>query len=178
MVETATKVPVKSESNKPAPAKAPEWGPVETLRTEIDRLFEDFNRSNWPWPFRPRAFGAQPFFRRTFEWAAPAVNVVEKDKAYEISAEVPGIDGKNIEVMLRNGNIVIKGEKQEEKEEKSKDYYLHERQFGSFERAFAVPNGVETEKIEASFRNGVLTVVLPKTAEAQKPEKKITVKAA
>jgi len=87
------------------------------------------------------------------------------------------MDGKNIEVKLVNGGLTIKGEKREEKEEK-KDYYLHERHFGSFERCFAVPEGVETDKIEASFKKGVLTVTLPKKPEAQKPEKKIEIKAA
>ena len=77
-----------------------------------------------------------------------------------------------------NGNLTIKGEKQEEKEEKKKDYYLHERHFGSFERSFQVPDAVDADKIEASFKKGVLTVTLPKKAEAQKPEKKIDVKAA
>jgi HSP20 family protein len=73
---------------------------------------------------------------------------------------------------------MIKGEKQEEKEEKKKDYYLHERSFGSFERQFAVPEGVDTDKIAASFKKGVLTVTLPKTPEAIKPEKKIEIKPA
>ncbi len=74
--------------------------------------------------------------------------------------------------------LIIKGEKQEEKEEKKKDYYLHERSFGSFERSFRMPEGVDTDKIEANFKKGVLTVKLPKTAEAQKAEKKVAIKAA
>ncbi len=79
---------------------------------------------------------------------------------------------------MRNGNIAIRGEKRDEKEEKSGDYYLRERQFGSFERTFALPDGVDADKIEARFSKGVLTVSLPKSAEAQKPEQKVTVKAA
>ena len=74
--------------------------------------------------------------------------------------------------------MTIKGEKQEEKEEKKKDYYLHERHFGSFERSFEMPEGVDADKIEANFKKGVLTVTLPKKPEAQKPAKKIEVKAA
>jgi HSP20 family protein len=88
------------------------------------------------------------------------------------------MDEKNIEVKVVNGNLTIKGEKQEEKEEKKKDYYLQERHFGSFERRFQLPEGVDADKIEASFKKGVLTVTLPKKLEAQKPEKKIDVKAA
>ena len=87
------------------------------------------------------------------------------------------MDEKNIEVKITNGMLTIKGQKQEEKEEEKQDYYLRERSFGSFERTFPVPDGVELDQVDASFKKGVLTVTLPKTAGAQKPEKKITVKA-
>jgi len=88
------------------------------------------------------------------------------------------MNDKNVEVKMADGVLTIKGEKQEEKEEKKKDYYLRERNFGSFQRAFQVPDGVDADKIEASFKNGVLTVTLPKSAEALKTAKKIDVKAA
>jgi HSP20 family protein len=91
--------------------------------------------------------------------------------AYEITTELPGLDEKNIEVKLANGVLSIKGEKQEEKEEKQKDYYRRERSFGSFERSFQIPEGVDTDKIAASFKNGILSVTLPKSAEARKPAK-------
>jgi HSP20 family protein len=110
--------------------------------------------------------------------STPAVDIAEGEKAYEITAELPGMDEKNIEVKIANGTLTIKGEKQEEKEEKKKDFYLHERHFGSFERGFTMPDGVDPDKIEASFKKGVLTVTLPKKPEAQKPAKKIEVKAA
>jgi HSP20 family protein len=110
--------------------------------------------------------------------ASPAVDVTESDKAYEITAELPGLDEKNIEVNVANGGLTIRGEKKEEKEEKQKDYYVSERRYGSFERYFSLPEGVDADKIQASFKNGVLKVTLPKTAEAQKPAKKIEVKAA
>ena len=108
----------------------------------------------------------------------PAVDVAETDKAYEITAELPGMDEKNIEVKFADGVLTIKGEKKDEKEEKKKDYYLSERSYGSFQRSFQVPDGVDTDKIEATFKNGILTVVLPKSTEAQKATKKIDVKAA
>ncbi|MHC2582306.1 HSP20 family molecular chaperone IbpA [Bradyrhizobium diazoefficiens] len=110
--------------------------------------------------------------------STPAVDVTESDKAYEITAELPGMDEKDIEVNVANDGLIIKGEKKFEREEKQKDYYVSERRYGSFERHFGLPKDVEADKIEASFRNGVLKVTLPKTAEAQKPAKKIEVKAA
>jgi HSP20 family protein len=175
MAETATKLPVKTEK---AAAAAP-WRPFTSLRHEIDRLFEDFDRNSWALPFRRSAFDIEPFWRRELSWAAtPAVDITEGDKAYEVTADLPGMDEKNIEVKLSNGVLTIKGEKQEEKEEKKQDYCLQERHFGSFERSFRVPDGVDTDKIEASFKKGVLTVKLPKSPEAQKAEKKIEVKTA
>ncbi len=117
--------------------------------------------------------------RSELSWGgAPVVDIVDKGDAYEVTAELPGLDEKNIEVKLINGSLTIKGEKQEEKEVKKKDYHLRERHFGSFERSFTVPEGVDTDKIEAGFKNGVLTVTLPKKPEAQKPAKKIEVKGA
>lgn len=179
MVEAATKLPVKTEEKDAKPSGAPSvWRPLENLRREIDHLFEDFDRGIWLRPLRRSVFDIHPLWPRETSWNAPAVDLVEKDNSYEATAELPGIDQKNVEVTLRNGSLVIKGEKQEEKEEEKQDYYLHERQFGSFERSFSVPEGVDADKIEATFKNGVLKVILPKTAAAQKPAKKIDVKAA
>lgn len=176
MAEAVTKLPVKKEQQGTAPQA---WHSVESLRREIDRLFDDFGTDLWRNPFRSSAFGIEPFWRRGMKLAAaPEVDIVEKEKAYEITADLPGVDEKNIEIQLSNGNLTIKGEKKEEKEEKKKDFYLHERHFGSFERTFGLPDGVDADKIEASFKKGVLTVTLPKKPEAQKPPKKIDVKAA
>ena len=114
-------------------------------------------------PSRRVGFGMEPFWRGEVAWggAAPVVDVVEKDKEYEITAELPGLDEKNIEVKLSDDVLTIKGEKKEEKEEKQKDYYLSERRYGSFQRSFRLPDGVDAEKIEARFKNGVLTLSLP-----------------
>ena len=175
MVETATKLPIKNEAKAPSASSGAGWQPFEDLRREVNRLFEDFGRGAWLGPLRSTSI--EPLFRN-IGWNAPAVDVAEKDGAFEITADLPGFDAKDVEVTLRNGNIVIKGEKQEHKEEKSKDYYLQERRFGSFERSFSMPDGVDSGKIDASFKNGVLTVTMPKTAEAQKPVKKVEIKAA
>lgn len=179
----ATKVPVKSAPSQGV-EKAGEkagamqtWRPFDNLRREVNRLFEEFGHESWISPFRRSVFDVEPLWRRELTLGAiPAVDIVEKDNAYEVTADVPGFDEKNIEVKLVNGSLVIKGERKSEKEEKKKDYYLSERDFGSFERRFGVPEGVEADKIEASLKKGVLTVTLPKKAEAQKPPKTIEVK--
>jgi HSP20 family protein len=176
MTEAATKVPAKAEKKAAVPSTALKPSrPFESLRREVDRLFEDFDRDFWRAPFR--LFERAPLWLRETELAVPAVDIVEKEGAYEVTAELPGMDEQDIEVKLANGGLTIKGEKQEEKEQKRKDYHLHERTFGSFERYFTVPDGVDRDKIEASFKKGVLTVTLPKKPEAIKPEKKIEVKA-
>jgi HSP20 family protein len=179
MDETVTKLPVKQEKTPERASAMEAWRPFDTLRREVEQLFDDFGQNFLRLPTRSSLFSFEPLWRREAAWeAAPAVDVVESEKAYEITAELPGMDEKNIEVKVANGNLTIKGEKQEEKEEKKKDYYLHERHFGSFERNFEMPGGVDADKIEASFKKGVLTVTLPKKPEAQKPAKKIEVKAA
>ena len=178
MAEAATKFPHKTEEKKVG--RPTEWRPFESLRREIDRLFEDFGVGSWRSPFGRGVFDVEPFWPRQLTiWStAPAVDIAEKDNAYEMTAELPGMDEKNIEVKVVNDGLRIRGEKKEEKEEKKKDYFLSERRYGSFERYFRVPEGVDADKIEASFKKGVLTVTLPKKPEAQKPEKKIEVKAA
>jgi HSP20 family protein len=182
MNEPQGKVPVQSEpkpEQKQAapPAKSRETWPFANLRREIDRLFDETERGFWRFPFGGSVFDVEPLWRRPMTLGnAPAVDIAEKENSYEITAEIPGLDASNLEIKLTNGTLTIKGEKKEEKEEKKKDYYLSERRFGSFQRSFQVPEGVDVEKIDASFKNGVLTITLPKTADALKKEKKIAVK--
>jgi HSP20 family protein len=178
MAQNVSTVPVTQEKRSVSSPSLQPWQPLESLHRQIDRLFDDFGRGLWQ-PFRQSMVTAEPFWPGELTWgkAAPAVDVTESEKAYEITAELPGMDEKNIEVKVADGSLTIKGEKQEEKEEKKKDYYLHERHFGSFERRFGLPDGVDAGKIEAAFKKGILTVTLPKKPEAQKPAKKIEVKA-
>jgi HSP20 family protein len=179
MAETATKLPIKTEKKAPAAPTPAVWAPLEALHGEINRLFETFGGGSWRLPFGRRAFELDLSWPGGMSWGvAPAVDVSEKDKQYDITAELPGLTEKDIEVKTSNGVLTIKGEKKEEKEEREKNYYLSERRYGSFVRSFRLPEGVDADKIEATFAKGVLTVVLPKSAEAQKSEKKITVKAA
>jgi HSP20 family protein len=170
----ATKLPV---NKTPTPTQGTDWSPFESLRREVDRLFDDFRPFNWRLPSRVVGFeGKRP---AGMEWGiAPAIDLAEKEDSYEITAELPGINEKNVDITLSNHTLTIKGEKSEDKEEERKDYYMSERRYGSFKRSLQIPEGVDPDKIDATFAKGVLTVRLPKTLEAKQAEKKIAVKAA
>src|SRR5690606_1340736 len=145
-----------------------EWWPFDSLRRDIDQWFNEFGNR----------FGRLPIQHELPFVASPPVDVVEKDGAYEITAELPGISEPDLEVKCTGDTITIKGEKKEEKEEKKKDYYLSERRFGTFRRSFRMPEGTDPDKIKATFKDGVLTLTLPKTPEAQKRERRIEIQKA
>jgi HSP20 family protein len=168
MTDRSNKLPVPSERS---PRGLPEeWRPLERLRHEIDRLFEDFGGGL----FRDSLFDDAPFGGGQSPFSAmPAIDITETDKAYEITAELPGMDENRVEVKVADGVLSISGEKRDEKREDNKDYYVQSRSFGSFQRAFAVPNDVDAARIEATFKNGVLLVTLPKRSGLQKAAKKI-----
>ncbi|MDP3895289.1 MAG: Hsp20/alpha crystallin family protein [Mesorhizobium sp.] len=177
MAESTPKLPVKSGKSTPAEVSAG-WTPFNDLRREIERLFDDFHPLGFGLPTSRSMFDLEMPRLGGAAWPiAPAMDLVEKEKEYEITAELPGIDEKDVEIKLTNHTLTIRGEKTEEKEEKEKDFHLSERRYGSFQRSFRLPDGVDADKIEASVTKGVLKVKLPKTADAQKADKKITVKA-
>ena len=100
----------------------------------------------------------------------PRVDIVEEKDTYKITADMPGLDKKDITVEVKNGVLAISGEKKEEKSERDKNRYYHfERRFGSFRREFALPDHVDAEHVEAKYANGVLELTLKKT-EAAKPK--------
>lgn len=149
------------------------WGwsreedPFLSFKKEMNRLFEDFSRG----------FEIEPFGRRTSAAAfEPKVNIAETEKEIKVSAELPGLDDKDIDVSLSENELTIKGEKKEEKEEKKENYYHMERSYGTFSRTLPLPCKVESDKVDAQFNKGVLTVTLPKAAGAIKETKKIEVK--
>jgi HSP20 family protein len=176
----APKVPIRAETTKETrpPAAGPGgWTPLDSLRREIDRIFDTFRHGTWELPFGRRAFELELPWPREGSWGlSPAVDFADKDKEFEITAELPGMDEKDIEVKLVNDTLTIKGEKKEEKEKREQGYFFSERRYGSFIRTFQVPAGVDTAKIEAAFSKGVLTVKLPKIPEAQTSEKTISIK--
>ena len=163
MAEAATKLPVKTETTPATQqAKAADWQPFDVLRNQVDRLFHDFQTEFLQAPFLRPLPDIELFWRRDLGFnVTPAIDIVEKDKGFEVTAELPGLDAKDIDVQFANGMLTIKGEKREEKEEKTKDRYVSERRYGSFRRTLQVPGSVDSEKIEASYKGGVLTVTLP-----------------
>jgi HSP20 family protein len=169
--------PVEVKQIPQAPAGTPDtW---RSFRTEMDRLFDRF-AGGWGMPSLRRMFEGEPAMRygSAFSVPSPAVDIIEDDAAYKVTAELPGMTEKEIEVVVSGDTLTLKGEKQAEKEQKEKNYYLSERSYGSFQRTFYVPEGVDRDKIAADFAKGVLTVTLPKTASAAKQQKKIEVKTA
>jgi HSP20 family protein len=105
----------------------------------------------------------------------PKVDVAETNDAVHVTADLPGLSENDIEVTLSDGHLHIRGEKHDRKEDKDKNYHRIERTYGSFQRSIALPAEVDSEKVDASFKNGVLSVVLPKIATAISG-KKIAVK--
>lgn len=107
------------------------------------------------------------------EWL-PAFDICENDKEYLIEGEIPGMDSKNIDISLDEGVLSIKGEKKREKEEKDENYHIIERRYGSFQRKFILPEDVVADKLDATYKNGILKLTLPKTEKVE--AKKIKVK--
>lgn len=146
-------------------------GSFLSLRDEMDRMFSDFF-SDFPLsPFHGRRSAIDRMDLRI-----PAMDVVENEKSFRITAELPGIDEKDIDVSVSDELLTIRGEKREEREDKSEARRLSERSYGSFERSLRLPHGVDPDKIDADFKKGVLTITLPKSEEAQKRQRKIQVK--
>ncbi|MEW6585288.1 MAG: Hsp20/alpha crystallin family protein [Nitrospirota bacterium] len=156
-------VPIQKQA---VPARREEWNPFALLRQEMNTLFDSFFRG----------FETEPFGTR-FGAFAPRVDVAETDKEFKVSAELPGMDDKDIDVSLTKDSLTIKGEKKEEKEEKGKSFYRLERSYGSFTRTIPLPVEIVTDKAKAEFKKGILTVTLPKTPQAIKETKKVPVKA-
>jgi HSP20 family protein len=100
------------------------------------------------------------------EWV-PVVDVVETDEEFQIRAELPGVEKNDVKLSVENGVLLISGHREQEKEEKGKRYHKIERAYGSFARSFTMPDVVDEQKVTAEFKNGVLTVQLPKSEKAR-----------
>jgi len=143
---------------------------LSDLHREVDRVFENF----WS------GFGMPSLLREDGGALAGIsmdvrVDTSEDDKAYHVTAELPGMSEKDVEVTFADNTLTISGEKKEEKDVKEGNYHRRERSFGSFRRSFALPVEVDEAKIAATFKDGVMTIELPKSKTAQKKAKKITI---
>jgi HSP20 family protein len=133
-----------------------ESNPFGSLQREIDRLFDDFSRG-----FAGFGNGL------SVQGLVPSMDVTETDKQIELTAELPGLEEKDVKVNVADGVLTISGEKKAEKEEKDKNYRMVERSYGAFSRTLDLPEGVDPGAIKATLAKGVLKVSIPKPAPAQ-----------
>lgn len=178
MKDKSSKVDVRREK-VPETSVAQRSLPFSALRHEIDRLLDDFAWPDLDLPamrsrFWPAAIGS----RLGADFSVPAIDLVERSGEYEVQAELPGLTPADIEVKVADGSLVIRGKKTAERVEDDENCHVSERSYGSFQRIFGLPPGIDTDKIDARYENGVLHVRLPKSEEARKAERRIDVKAA
>ena len=157
-------IPWNRGTGAPAPAALPSEpaSPFLTLHREVNRLFDDVFTG----------FGSVPSLaNRSFGW--PNVELVEADGGLRLSAELPGLDEKDVELLVEDGVLTLRGEKRAETTDAARGYT--ERSYGHFERSIALPVPVEEDRVEAAFRNGVLTVTLPRSEKAPERGRRIAI---
>jgi HSP20 family protein len=137
--------------------------PFTAFRREMDRLFESFGR-DLVWP------GGE-------SRVAPSIDVSETENELRIEADLPGVEEKDVDVTVSDNVLTIKGEKKAEKTEKQKDFHMVERSYGSFSRSLTLPFAADPSKAKATFKNGVLSISLPKPPEIKAKAKKIAISA-
>lgn len=160
----------------PSGAQPGSVSPWRNMHDEIDRLMSGFFGPSFG-RFPSRLFEFEPLPRQAAAASAltPRVDVTETDQAIELAAELPGMEEKDVELLVQDGVLTIRGEKKLEKEEKKKNYHVVERQYGSFQRSYELPDIVDQDKIAAKFDKGVLQVTLPKSAKAKEATRKIQI---
>jgi len=138
------------------------FGELESLRREMDRLWDRFYRVLPPTEARERGW-------------EPSLDLSETKESFLLKAELPGMDPKELDISLSGDVLSVRGEKREEKKEEGESYHVVERRYGTFSRLLRLPAGVESDKISAEYKNGVLSITLPKSPEAKEKEIKIKV---
>lgn len=152
-----------SRSSVPSTFRGDEGNPFLTLHREMNRLFDDmFSR-----------FEAPSVFGRGMATAWPNIEVLPSEKDVKVTAELPGLDEKDVEVLVDEDVLTIRGERKAETEDKERGF--SERYYGRFQRVIPLPFAIEEDKAEASFKNGVLTITLPKSEKAQEKGKRIPI---
>ena len=142
-----------------------------TIYDQFNQLFDAFFENNWMSPWSSD-------FGDRFNEFSPRVNVTEREKEFEVTAELPGLTENEIDITLDRDALTLKGEKKQESEDKGDSYYRMERSYGRFSRTIPLPgNVIDKDNVEAEFKNGVLTIVLPKLEEALPVSRRIAVNA-
>ena len=152
-------------SRKNIDIRRDEENPFAMMQREMNRIFDSFSR-NWEAIEFPEAAGS----------FTPRMDVAEDAKAFTVTAELPGMSEKDIDLSLSGDTLMIRGEKNQEKEDKGRNYRYSERSYGSFSRSIPLPRQVDADKVSASFSKGVLTITLPKSSAALDERKKISVR--
>lgn len=146
--------------------------PIVSFQDEMNKLFNDFfGEASLPSWWRGSDNGS------AFS-LSPALDVSENDKEFKITAEIPGMDIKDVQINIADGYVTIKGEKKQEQKEEREGYFRQERSYGSFQRVVALPDNANFDKADASMKSGVLTIAVPKKAGAQSKERKLEIKQA
>ena len=141
--------------------------PFLAMRREMNRLFDDvFGGFGLPTAFGP-ALRQMP--------VAPKIDVSETDNEIQVTAEMPGIDQNDVEVLLEDDRLIIRGEKKEEREDKDRNYHVRERVQGAFSRTLPLPFAPDPNQVKAEFRNGVMTITIPKPQEVKQKQHRIEV---
>lgn len=149
--------------------------PLSQIHQQIDRVFNNVLRGFG----MPSLFDSgDPPVLSASGWLKPSVDIAATDKQYTITAEVPGVDENDVTLELIDDSLIIRGEKKFEKEQKDKEFYRVERSYGSFRRVLSLPEDADRERIDARFRNGVLTITLGRKAQAQTAGRRIEIKKA
>lgn len=159
----------------PSERQAPglNWAPLTTLHAEIDRLFDDFSGGFWLGPRARRVdpdavFTAMPLL-------APVVELVDCRDHYAIKAELPGLAPEEIDLQIADGMLTISGKKSAEQHDEKAGYLMSERRYGAFQRSLRLPPVADTDKIDATLSQGILTVTIPKSAKARETARKIAI---
>ena len=170
--ESGANVPVVQRTDgQPSYTEQGETNPIVQLHREVDRLFENAFRGFGVSPFRADVFPSMT----GAGLLKPQVNIGATDNEYSITAEVPGVDEKDVKVEIANNTMTIRGEKKQEKEEKDKNYYRIERSYGSFQRVLSLPEDADQENIKATFKKGVLTIQMPRKDVPKEEVKQIRI---
>jgi HSP20 family protein len=156
----------RGNNQTPSVYRDDEQNPLLSLHRQMNRMFDDIFRD---FDRRMPTFG----MASSLGTGWPSVEISDTDNELQVIAEIPGLEEKDIEVLLDNGVLTLRGEKRSENEDKNRQF--SERYYGRFERRIPIGYEVEEDKVNASFKNGVLTVTMPKTAQAQSRVKRIAI---